>query len=113
MKKPRNPKSVLIDILSCSKNCIEFTQGMTLTEFEKDLKTIAAVQHQLMIIGEATKKVDEEFRNTHKDIPWKKMAGTRDVLIHSYEEADLEIIWDIATVQILEIIPKLEKILKD
>jgi uncharacterized protein with HEPN domain len=39
------------------------------------------------------------------------MAGTRDVLIHSYEEADLELIWDIATVQILEIIPKLEKIL--
>lgn len=113
MKKLRNPQTAIIDILSCSKNCIEFTKSMTLAEFEKDLKTIAAVQHQLMIIGEATKKLDDEFRNTYKDIPWKKMAGTRDVLIHSYEEADLEIIWDIATVQILEIIPKLEKILKE
>jgi uncharacterized protein with HEPN domain len=111
MKKQRDHKSVLFDILSCSKNCIEFTKGMTLTEFEKDIKTISAVQHQLMIIGEATKKLTEEFRNTHDDIPWKKMAGTRDVLIHSYEEADLEIIWDIVTIQILGIIPKLEKIL--
>jgi uncharacterized protein with HEPN domain len=86
---------------------------MTFAEFEIDLKTISAVQHQLMIIGEATKKVSEEFRTKHKDIPWKKMAGTRDVLIHSYEEADLIIIWDIATVQLSEIIPRLEKILKE
>ena len=41
------------------------------------------------------------------------MAGTRDVLIHSYEETDLEIIWDITTVQILDIIPKLEKIFNE
>lgn len=113
MKKSHNPKSALFDILSCSQNCIEWTKGMTLAEFEKDTKTISAIQHQLMIIGEATKKLTEEFRNAHKNIPWKKMAGTRDVLIHSYEEADLEIIWDIATTQIPEIIPKLEKMLKE
>ena len=80
MKKSHDPKSALFDILSCSKNCIDFTQGMTLTTFEKDLKTISAVQHQLMIIGEATKKLPEDFRNAHKDIPWKKMAGTETCL---------------------------------
>lgn len=66
---------------------------MTFEEFEKDDKTISAVQHQILIIGEATKRLSLEFRNLHNNIPWKSMAGMRDVLIHSYEHADLEEIW--------------------
>ena len=53
-----------------------------------DLKTISAVQHQILIIGEATKRLSSHFRNQHTHIPWKAMAGMRDVLIHSYDNAD-------------------------
>ena len=63
MSKQRDPKVSLFDILGCAKNCLEFTKDMTFGEFEKDGKTISAVQHQLMIIGEATKRIDENFRN--------------------------------------------------
>ena len=75
---------------------LEAIEGMTFEEFEKDMKTIHAVQHQLLVLGEATKIIENEFRKKNPDIPWKEMAGTRDVLIHSYEEADLILAWDIS-----------------
>lgn len=49
----------------------------------------------LEIIGEATKKVPDDFRATHPDVEWRAMAGMRDVLIHDYFGVDLELVWDV------------------
>lgn len=113
MSKQHDLKVSLFDMLSSCKYCLKHIEGMTFKEFEKDMKTIHAVQHQLLVLGEATKRIENEFRKKNPDIPWKEMAGTRDVLIHSYEEADLEIIWDIVSLKISDIIPKIEKLLAD
>lgn len=113
MSKQHDLKISLFDMLTCCKYCLEHIKGMTYDEFEKDAKTIHAVQHQLLILGEATKRVDNAFRKNHPDIPWKEMAGTRDVLIHSYEEADLGIIWAIVSEKISSVIPKLEALLNN
>ena len=54
-----------------------------------------AVVRSIEIIGEASKKIDEEFKATHTHIEWKKMAGARDKLIHDYFGIDYDIVWDI------------------
>ena len=54
-----------------------------------------AIVRSLEIIGEASKRLDEEFKAEHTHIEWKKMAGTRDRLIHDYFGVDYDIIWDI------------------
>ncbi len=54
-----------------------------------------AVVRSIEIIGEASKKIDEEFKATHIQIEWKKMAGARDKLIHDYFGIDYDIVWDI------------------
>ena len=54
-----------------------------------------AVVRSIEIIGEASKKIDEEFKSTHIHIEWKKMAGARDKLIHDYFGIDYDIVWDI------------------
>jgi uncharacterized protein with HEPN domain len=87
MTKPRDPKSSLFDILVAAKNIRDFINGITLEEFEKDIRTSFAVQHQLMVIGEATKRIPQEFRKKNSNVPWKKIAGLRDVLIHQYDNA--------------------------
>jgi uncharacterized protein with HEPN domain len=113
MSKQHDLKVSLFDMLDSCKYCVKHIEGLTFEQFESDMKTIHAVQHQLLVLGEATKRIDNVFRKDHPDVPWKEMAGTRDVLIHSYEEADLGIIWDIVSLKIPDIIPKIEKLLEN
>ncbi len=100
-------KSYIQDILNSCDKCLIFTNGMSFEDFEKDDKTVSAVQHQILIIGEATKRLSAEFRNNHPHIPWKAMAGMRDILIHSYENADLDEIWKTIKVVMPELTSKL------
>jgi len=72
---------------------IEFKGSIGKTEFLDDVKTQSAVLHQLLITGEAVKRLSPEFRTAHPEVPWKLIAGTRDKLIHVYEGMDLEEVW--------------------
>ncbi|WP_216647446.1 DUF86 domain-containing protein [Chitinophaga sp. SYP-B3965] len=74
---------------------LDATHGKTKTEMEDDPILSRAIIRSLEIIGEATKKIDDEFRADHPHIEWKKMARTRDKLIHDYFGVDYDIVWDI------------------
>ena len=63
--------------------------------FMADDKTQSAVMRQLEIIGEATKRLSEEFRSLHPDLPWREMAATRDRLVHGYFTVKLDIVWNV------------------
>lgn len=86
-----------------------FTQGMTREEFMTDLKTIYATRKAIEIIGEAAKKIPASFKEEHQEIPWKEIAGMRDVLVHEYFGVDLGEVWK--TVQ--HDIPQLKKLFLD
>jgi|SRR3989339_481202 len=64
-----------------------------------------AVIRQLEIIGEASKHIEEAFRAKHPSVPWKRMTGLRDVLIHDYMGVDPEIVWNVAH----DILPEIQK----
>ncbi len=71
-----------------------------------------AVIRNLQIIGEATKKISNEIRQKEKDIPWREMAGLRDVLTHDYFGVDLKIVWNVIEKELPTIRVYLEKLLK-
>jgi uncharacterized protein with HEPN domain len=100
----------LLDILMAAKLIQEFAKGIDKNIFDDDLMRQSAIIRQLEIIGEATKRLSSDLRDSYSEIPWRKMAGMRDILIHNYEEVDLDEVWNVAIIAIPELIQKLEKI---
>jgi uncharacterized protein with HEPN domain len=76
--------------------------------FLGDAKTQSAVLHQLLIVGEAVKRLSPEFRAAHPAVPWRLIAGTRDKLIHFYEGVDLEEVWKMVTSDLPQLIRQIE-----
>ena len=89
----RDLSDYIADIAEAINETDEFTAGMDFETFLSDRKTINAVIRSLEIMGEAAKRIPEDFRIKHPDIPWRRMAGMRDKLIHEYSGVDLEIVW--------------------
>jgi uncharacterized protein with HEPN domain len=97
----------LEDILENAENLKAFIAGLTPEAFVADLKTQYAVTRALEIIGEATKRVPMQFRDANPDIPWRKMAGMRDVLAHQYEGVNPLVLYRTATKDIDIVIEKI------
>lgn len=76
---------------------------MTFERFEDDIKTQLAVTREFEIIGEAAKRLSINFKERHSNIPWRRIAGMRDFLIHDYADVDLKEVWNAATKDIKEL----------
>ncbi len=102
--------SIYIDhILQCINNILEYTKDLNKQEFSRNNLVQDAVIRNFEIIGEATKKVSNDYKQVYYDIPWKAMSGMRDKLIHDYIGVDIAVIWK----TIKEDLPPLKKKLED
>ena len=81
-------------------------------KFIQNVPTQDIVIRRLEIIGEATKNLPSDFKKRYPDIPWKKIAGLRDKLIHGYFGIDLELIWEIVKKDLPPFKEQIEKIIQ-
>ena len=88
----------------------EFRSGLSREELASNRLKQSAIVREIEIIGEAAKNLSNEFKNMHKEIPWKEIIGTRDKMIHNYFGVNLDIVWDIIKIDLLDLKKKLEKI---
>jgi uncharacterized protein with HEPN domain len=79
---------------------LESTKGKEKEEVINDGALSRAVIRSLEIIGEPSEKIYEEFKISHNHIEWKKIAGTRDKLIHDYFGVDSDIVWNIVSTKL-------------
>ncbi len=107
---PRD-SAALLDMANAARLVVQFAQGLNRHAFLADVKTQSAVLHQLLILGEATKRLSMEFCAGHPEIPWSSIAGMRDRLIHGYNEVDLSEVWKTAERDVPNLLSFIERIL--
>jgi uncharacterized protein with HEPN domain len=98
----------LDDILYAARMIEQFISESDRESFLNDLKTQSAVMHQLIVIGEATKRLSNACRRSHPSTPWRFTAGMRDKLTHQYDAANLEEVWATASRDIPVLIAQIE-----
>ncbi len=95
--KEKIVKVIFEDILKFCSKIERYIEGLTKEIFEKREMVIDAVLRNLELVGEASNRLTKEFQDKHSNIPWKKLIGLRNIVIHAYSDVDLDIIWDIIT----------------
>jgi uncharacterized protein with HEPN domain len=103
--------ATLLDIVNAARLIVEWASGLTRDAFLADRRTQSAVERQLEILGEATKRLSLNFREQHPQIPWRQIAGLRDVLIHRYDDVNPDIIWETVAVAVPSLLAALEGLL--
>lgn len=99
----------LNDMLESMKAIENYIHQLGMDDFLTDSKTQDAVIRRLEIIGEAAKNIHEEIRGKYPHVPWKQIAGMRDVLIHAYAGVNIRRVWKV----IREDVPRLKEMVED
>jgi uncharacterized protein with HEPN domain len=106
---PREP-DYLQDMLNAAKLAQDFVAGVDWETFELDLMRQAAVTRQFEIIGEAARRISPETQASLPTIPWPKIIGMRNRLIHEYDAVDIETIWDTIHMALPDLISALKSV---
>ena len=103
----------LLDIAQAAWLIQEFVGDVSQESFLLDQKTQSAILHQLLVIGEAVKRLSPRFRAQHTEIPWSLMAGMRDHIIHAYDAVDLDEVWNTVMTDIPQLLEYIHPLLPE
>ncbi len=109
----RHYKLFLQDILTAMGAVQEFIKDIDFDSFVIDDKTSSAVVHKLVIIGEAANKLPDTILQQYPHIPWRKMVGMRNWIVHAYFEIDYPVVWETVKDLIPQLQPIIAQILED
>ena len=101
------------DILESVDKIERYVKGMSYDNFVENEMIIDAVIRNLEVIGEASKNIPENIREQYTTIPWRRIIGLRNIMIHGYFGIDLSIIWEIITKNLPETKPSIVEMLNN
>jgi uncharacterized protein with HEPN domain len=111
--KNRDFRDFLHDILNAIVDVENFIGTLSFEEFVEDRKTFNAVVRSIEVIGEATKNLPEQLKAQYSIVPWKRMTGMRDKLIHGYFGVDPKTLYKAATEDIPQLKAAIERIIAE
>ena len=107
----REEHAYLFDMLDAAELVLGYIEGLTFEDFSDQTMVQDAVLYRLGVIGEAAGNISEPTRQKLPELPWRKMVGMRNMLMHEYFNVDLNVAWDTASRRMNELIAALEKLL--
>lgn len=110
----RRVEATLLDVARAGRLALEFADEVEdAAALARDAKTRSAVLHQLLVLGEAVKRLPDSFRDGHPSVPWRQMAGMRDVLIHAYDDVDEAEVWRVLVRDLPRVLREIEPLLPE
>jgi uncharacterized protein with HEPN domain len=108
----RDERLYLEDIRESCQRILRYTQGMSFNTFVNNEMVYDAVLRNIEVVGEAAKHISTDVRKNQPDIDWRRIAGMRDIVAHHYFSIHNEIVWDVVSNKIPELLSQVEEILR-
>ena len=100
-------------MLDHAREAVEMTEGRSRSDLDADRQLNLALVRLLEVVGEATARVPEDYRQQHPDISWRDIADLRNRLIHGYDTVNFDILWTIIRKDVPPLIEMLERIVDE
>lgn len=107
----RRDQERLLDMIEALRHIERYAKSGR-HRFDADELVRTWIVHHLVILGEAVRALSEEFRNRHADIPWEKIIGTRNRIVHGYFDVDPDLVWAIVERELPALRKRLERALE-
>ena len=107
------PALTLPQTVDFIKEAQAMVEGITLDQLLADSIKLRAFERIMELVGESVKRVPQNFRDAYPEIPWRKIAGMRDVISHAYEDLAYEVLWDAVEMNFPKVLSDLERILAE
>jgi uncharacterized protein with HEPN domain len=104
-------REALIDIVEAIKLILRYIEAVDFDDLAANIEKQDAILRRITIIGEATKRLSKDFREQHPTIPWKEIAGMRDVITHDYDEVDLDEVWTVVNTNLPDLLTYIEPLI--
>jgi len=103
-------EGIALDALNAARLVRDFSAGLTAAQFKADITTQSPILHQMTVLGESVKRLSTDFRQAHPSIPWAEIAEMRDRCIRAHDNVNLDVVWNVASRHVPEVIAYLEQI---
>jgi uncharacterized protein with HEPN domain len=98
------------DMIEACQRVMQYSAGLDRDGLSEGTMITDAIVRNLEILGEAAKSVPADVRTLESDVPWRRIAGLRDVLSHAYFSIDLDIVWNVIAVELPSLLPQLRRL---
>jgi uncharacterized protein with HEPN domain len=100
-------------MLDMSRKIEALAEGKSRADFDRDEVLAFALAHLVQTVGEAARRVSEETRQRCAEIPWKSIVGMRHRVVHEYMDVELDMVWDVCSIDIPLLVRQLAQICAD
>jgi uncharacterized protein with HEPN domain len=110
--RPDDDAALLADILISARLVRSFAYGRSRSDLDDDLQLQFAVRKAIEVVGEASSRLSDDVRGELSGVPWRDIIGMRHRLVHDYGRVNLDLVWEVVSVDIDLLIAAIEPILE-